>query len=77
MVDAAKEFFCRHQSKWRGALQFQITLAGSHPQLPYNYSVSDARLKTAINMKVTGMKIFKSYDATFREWLEEGFIEEV
>ncbi|KAF2881706.1 hypothetical protein ILUMI_24465 [Ignelater luminosus] len=47
-----------------------------HSSLPDNYSASKNRLRTTIK-KVTDMKRLEAYDAVFREWLEEGIIEEI
>ncbi|KAF2879705.1 hypothetical protein ILUMI_26468 [Ignelater luminosus] len=77
MADAAKELFLQTiEVNGEGRYEVRLPWLEGHPPLPDNYSVSKNRLKTTIK-KVTDMKRLEAYDAVFREWLEEGIIEEI
>ncbi|KAF2889737.1 hypothetical protein ILUMI_16436, partial [Ignelater luminosus] len=77
MADAAKELFLQTiEVNGEGRYEVRLPWLEGHPPLPDNYSVSKNRLKTTIK-KVADMKRHEAYDAVFREWLEEGIIEEI
>ncbi|KAF2900797.1 hypothetical protein ILUMI_05397 [Ignelater luminosus] len=77
MADVAKELFLQTiEVNGEGRYEVRLPWLEGHPPLPDNYSVSKNRLRTTIK-KVTDMKRLEAYDGVFREWLEEGIIEEI
>lgn len=59
-----------------GCYEVRLPWIDEHPALPINYAVAKKRLESTVR-KIKSQNLFEAYDLVFKEWIEEGIIEEV
>ncbi|CAG9827611.1 unnamed protein product [Diabrotica balteata] len=73
---ARKLFFETVSSDSSGRYEVRLPWLEGHPALPNNYQIAKRRLESTFK-KITKDGYLEAYDQIFKDWLDEGIIEEI